>query len=128
MLGVLRAGARGCLTWQSPPAALLDGVRVVARGGLYLGAELVEPLRQELGRPRPDIAGRLAPREVETLRFIAWGYTQLQIATRMGLTEATINTYAKRIRRKLEVGNKAQLTRIAVDLGYLDDDHRHDAA
>jgi len=128
VLGVLRAGARGCLTRQSPSAALVDGVRIVGQGGIYLCAELVDQLRREMGQARPDVAARLAPREIETLRWIAWGYTQMQIATRMGLTEATINTYAKRIRRKLEVGNKAQLTRIAVDLGYLEDGPRDDAA
>jgi len=36
----------------------------------------------------------------------------------MGLAETTINTYVKRIRHKLNVGNKAELTRPAIDLGY----------
>jgi DNA-binding CsgD family transcriptional regulator len=39
----------------------------------------------------------------------------------MGLTEATVNTYAKRLRAKLNVGNKAQLTRVAIELGHLDE-------
>ena len=46
----------------------------------------------------------------------------------MGLSEATVNTYAKRIRSKLQVNNKAELTRAAIRLGYLDDDRRHRAA
>jgi hypothetical protein len=37
----------------------------------------------------------------------------------MGLSPATVNTYAKRIRGKLKVNNKAELTRIAIDLGHL---------
>jgi FixJ family two-component response regulator len=47
----------------------------------------------------------LAPREIETVRWIAMGYTQAQIATRMGLSLATVNTYATRIRSKL-LGNQ----------------------
>jgi len=39
----------------------------------------------------------------------------------MGLSPATVNTYAKRIRGKLKVSNKAELTRIAIDLGHLGD-------
>jgi DNA-binding NarL/FixJ family response regulator len=54
-------------------------------------------------------------------------FTQSQIATRMGLSQATVNTYAKRIRSELQVNNKAELTRKAIRLGYLDD-HRDFAA
>ena len=38
-----------------------------------------------------------------------------------GLSRATVNTYAKRIRTKLNVGNKAELTRMAIELGHLSD-------
>ena len=47
-----------------------------------------------------------------------------QIANRMGLTEATVNTYAKRIRAKLNAGNKAELTRIAIELGHVAGEQR----
>lgn len=50
---------------------------------------------------------------------VARGLTQGQIATRMGLSQATVNTYAKRIRAKLKVNNKAALTRIAIELGHV---------
>jgi DNA-binding CsgD family transcriptional regulator len=40
----------------------------------------------------------------------------------MGLSQATINTYAKRIRAKLNATNKAELTRLAIQLGHLGDD------
>jgi DNA-binding CsgD family transcriptional regulator len=46
----------------------------------------------------------------------------------MGLSQATVNTYAKRIRAKLKVGNKAELTRVAIELGYLGNERRHVAA
>ena len=62
----------------------------------------------------------LAPRESETLGWLAVGLTHRQIAGHMGLTEATVSTYVKRIRSKLQVGNKAELTRMAIGLGLLD--------
>ena len=65
--------------------------------------------------------GHLAPREVETLRWMVRGFTQAQIAARMGLSEATVNTYAKRIRAKLNASNKAELIRRAIELGHLSD-------
>ncbi|GIJ46306.1 hypothetical protein Val02_31920 [Virgisporangium aliadipatigenens] len=61
----------------------------------------------------------LAPREVQTLQLIARGLTHAAAARELGLTEATVNTYVKRIRSKLHVGNKAELTRRAIELGYV---------
>jgi DNA-binding NarL/FixJ family response regulator len=114
-----RAGARGCVTRHSGQQEMLTALRVVATGGLYVCATLVEQLRSEISHgPRPQ-AATLAPREIETVRWIALGFTQAQIATRMGLSQATVNTYAKRIRSKLRVTNKAELTRMAIRLGYL---------
>jgi DNA-binding NarL/FixJ family response regulator len=128
LLAVLRAGARGCLTRYSEQNAVVDALHVVGQGGLYLCPLLVDQFYTELNRPYQDDPGGLAPREVETLRWIALGFTQSQIASRMGLSQATVNTYAKRIRAKLKVGNKAELTRVAIELGYLGNERRHVAA
>jgi DNA-binding NarL/FixJ family response regulator len=117
-----RAGARGCVTRHSGHQEMLTALRVVATGGLYVCAALVGQFQSEIGRgPRQDTVG-LAPREIETIRWIALGFTQAQIATRMGLSQATVNTYAKRIRSKLRVTNKAELTRMAIRLGYLSEE------
>ena len=60
----------------------------------------------------------LSEREEQVLRQIARGLTHGQIATRLGISPHTVDTYVKRIRAKLEVGNKAELTRAAL-LGRL---------
>ena len=70
-----------------------------------------------------DLRG-LGPREVETLRWIPHGLTHAEIARRMGLTLATVNTYAKRIRGKLKVGSRSDLTRIAIELSEFTIEHR----
>jgi DNA-binding CsgD family transcriptional regulator len=90
--------------------------------------QLVAQLHAELLRSAQEESSGLAPREIETLRWIALGFTESQIATRMGLSQTTVNTYAKRIRGKLNVSNKADLTRMAIELGYLGHGHRHPAA
>jgi len=127
-LAVIQAGARGCVTRYSERDAIAAALRIVATGGLYLCPRLVEPFLADVARPDHDESGALAPREIETLRWIAGGFTQSQIATRMGLSQATINTYAKRIRRKLNAGNKAELTRLAIELGYVGHGRRNDPA
>jgi DNA-binding NarL/FixJ family response regulator len=123
LLTTIRAGACGCLTRRSGPESVARALGVVAAGGFYLCEQLVDRFQAELRQPpRADPHG-LTPREVETLRWIARGLTHTQIATRMGLSQATVNTYAKRIRGKLKVGNKAELTRIAIELGHFGEDH-----
>jgi DNA-binding NarL/FixJ family response regulator len=118
LLAAVRAGARGCFSSLTEQSAVREAVRVVVRGGFYICPRLVGQFQQELARGGEEEQSGLAPREVETLRFIASGFTHAQIATRMGLSPATVNTYAKRIRAKLNVSNKAELTRMAIELGH----------
>jgi len=119
LLAAVRAGACGCVTRQSSHRTVAWALSVVAAGGFYLCEQLVHQFHLELNRPPRSDPHGLAPREVETLQWIARGLTYGHIATRMGLTPATINTYARRIRGKLKVNNKADLTRIAIELGHL---------
>jgi DNA-binding NarL/FixJ family response regulator len=123
LLAAIRAGACGCLTRQSDHRAVSWALTVVAAGGFYLCERLLGQFHFELSRPPGADPHGLAPREVETLAWIARGFTHAQIATRMGLSHATIDTYAKRIRRKLNVNNKADLTRVAIELGHLAEVH-----
>jgi DNA-binding NarL/FixJ family response regulator len=125
LLAVVRAGACGCVTRQSSHQTVAAALGVVAAGGFYLCEQLMPRFRRELSRPPQADPHGLAPREVETLQWIARGLTHMQIASQMGLSQATVNTYAKRIRGKLKVTNKAELTRIAIELGHLGEDH-HD--
>lgn len=68
---------------------------------------------------RPPEVGEVAEptlsgREAQVLTHIAHGLTHGQIATRLGISPHTVDTYVKRIRTKLGVGNKAELTRLAL--------------
>ncbi|WP_432827560.1 response regulator transcription factor [Dactylosporangium sp. CA-092794] len=126
---MVRAGARGYLTRRSDVAVITTALAAVAAGSLFVCPELVGRFNTELTRGAVEDSTELSPREVETLRWIAMGLTHAQIARRMGLTEATVNTYTKRIRAKLNAGNKAELTRIAIELGHVNPgDHRFPAA
>jgi DNA-binding NarL/FixJ family response regulator len=122
LVAVVRAGARGCITRQSNHHAVAYGLTVVAGGGFYLCERLSARFQVELNQPSGADPYGLTPREIETLRLIAHGLTHVQIARRLGLSELTINTYAKRIRSKLKVKNKAELTRIAIELGHFAND------
>jgi len=116
LLALLRAGARGLVTGDASDTEFRSAAAATANGAVYLAAGLAGQLGAELGKQRPD--GPLSRREIETLRLIVDGCTHRQVARRLGLTEETVNTYVKRIRGKLNAGNKAELTRKAIDLGY----------
>ncbi|MFY1672106.1 LuxR C-terminal-related transcriptional regulator [Plantactinospora sp. WMMB334] len=121
---VLRAGVRGYVASHSDGQIIVAALVTVGQGGFYVCPELADRFQADLVRNVNVDAAGLAPREVETLRWIARGLTHAQIAGRMGLTEATVNTYAKRIRAKLNAGNKAELTRMAIELGHMSSDGR----
>ena len=108
------------VSFDTPGPQLERVVHAVAEGDLHIGAAFLTPMREGVPkRADPFPGGELTPREKETLRAIVQGLTHAQIARRFGLTEATVNTYVKRIRGKLHAGNKAELTRIAIELGYV---------
>lgn len=118
LLSTIRAGARGCASRNAEQHDVRQALRVIAQGGFYLCPRLVGKFQCELARRHEEEPGGLAPREAETLRWIAAGLTHAQIAEKMGLSKATVNTYAKRVRAKLKVTNKAELTRAAIRLGH----------
>lgn len=121
VLAAIRAGAAGYLVKQATDAAFTEAVRTVAAGGFYLSPQLADIIDADLGSGGGGArAPRLAPREEEALRLIAQGFTQSQTATRMRVSPGTVDTYIKRIRKKLGPGNKADLTRRAIELGQLD--------
>jgi two-component system, NarL family, nitrate/nitrite response regulator NarL len=123
VLGAIRAGACGYVTKLADPLMLVAAVHTVASGGFALSSQLADILQGELARV-PAAAGTatavaatpaLSPREDEALELIARGLTHAQAASRMGVSRATVDTYVERIRAKLHVGNKAELTQAAME-------------
>lgn len=113
---------RGYLSVDATEAQLFAAVQAVSQGGLYLPVEFF-PLLSNVGAPaaeRPRVGTVLTDREESVLRHVARGLTHKQVATRLGLTKSTVDSYVYRIRQKLQVGNKADLTRKAGELGLLD--------
>lgn len=118
-LAVLQAGAHGYLTKDADPQQIVssaldiaDGFALCADLADYLSADLADPALRDavaLGEP-------LSQRQYEALDLIAQGYTHAQAARRMGISTATLDTHVKRIREKLHLGNKADLTRAGLVL------------
>jgi DNA-binding NarL/FixJ family response regulator len=113
----LRAGAAGVISKRASSERIVGAVHAVIRGvtaaaDAYVDAPDVE--RSPAADPGDPPCFRLSGREVQVLLQISRGLTHGQIATRLGISPHTVDTYVKRIRAKLGVGNKAELTRVAL--------------
>jgi DNA-binding CsgD family transcriptional regulator len=99
-------GVRGWVHRDAPEDVVVAAVTAVAAGGTF---------QPGAGRePGSGDARGLSPRERQVLHHIAEGLTQSQIASRLAISHHTVDTYIRRIRAKLELGNKAELTRAAL--------------
>jgi DNA-binding NarL/FixJ family response regulator len=125
VIGAIAAGASGYLSKLADAAMLVSAVRTVAAGGFALSAHLADIIRAELASGWPlatvcpgsgaaERVAELSPREEQALELIARGFTHSQAARRMGVSKGTLDTYVERVRAKLQVGNKAELTRAAL--------------
>jgi two-component system nitrate/nitrite response regulator NarL len=112
--GAIRAGASGYITKHADPDLLLAAVETVAAGGFALSPHLADILHAGLSAP-PAAQPVLSAREEQALSLIADGLTHAQVAIRMNVSKTTVETYVERIRAKLQVGNKAELARAALE-------------
>ena len=123
VLAAVKAGATGYLVKSASRAELLDAVRRVALGepmftaglaGLVLG----EFRRQQSGEG--DDRPQLTDRETEVLRMVATGMSYRQIAERLVLSHRTVQNHVQNTLRKLQLHNRVELTRYAIEHGLED--------
>lgn len=121
VLDAVRAGAQGYLLKSAGAQELVDAVEATVAGRAVFTPELAGLVLAELrGReqqPAPDPAGVLTPRESEILRMVAKGLTSKQIATRLELSPRTVENHVAATLRKLQLGNRVELTRFALEHG-----------
>lgn len=124
LLDLLEAGARGYLTKEAASAELVDAVRVVASGEIYvrptvarLLAAAVAPSEQS-DTPRRRFEG-LSQREQTVLRRVAEGYNLTEIAEQLGISRKTVDAYKHRIQDKLGLSHRTEFVRFAIDAKIL---------
>jgi two-component system invasion response regulator UvrY len=116
----LQAGARGYVTKASAPDVLVDAVRSLAAGKVYISQDVAQQLAlQALPGQRLPL-NHLSPREFEVFRLLAEGRPVSEIAQVMCLSQKTIANYQSSIRQKLELTNAAQVVRLAMSYGLVD--------
>ena len=110
IFNALAAGASGYLLKQTPRDELLAALKDVYCGGSPMTSNIARKVVQSFQRPLPtsDEASNLSPREREVLELLARGYLYKEIASTLGISTPTVNTYIRRIYEKLHVRSRAQ--------------------
>lgn len=120
----LAAGASGYALKHATGHELLQAIRTVARGEVYLHPTLARVIVEESWGPREPAesphAQSLSEREKQVLRLIALGYTTRQVAQEIAVSVRTVETYKERLIDKLGLQGRAALVRYALEHGLLD--------
>jgi DNA-binding NarL/FixJ family response regulator len=125
LLPVLDAGGSGYVRKSSAHTDLLDAIRTVARGEVFLDPAATKTLLQGyLGRVRAgdeqDFQEVLSERERHVVRLTAEGYSAQQAADQLSLSAKTVETYRHRAMQKLGLTNRAELVQYALRAGLLE--------
>ena len=117
---VLKAGALGYLSKRTAPEELIEAVRAIAAGRIYLDAEIARKLAmQDLGGASGSVEA-LSEREFAVFIQLARGQSVNRIAEILNLSPNTVGTHLYNIKQKLGAGNQAELTLIAVRNGLIE--------
>lgn len=124
LIPLMEAGAAGYLVKSAADRELVDAVRAVAHGDVYVRPAAARVLAKNL--TKKDAAAsereqfeRLTQRERDVLRFVAQGYSAPEIGEKLFISPKTVDTYKQRIQEKLGLGHRSDYVQLALKLGIL---------
>ncbi len=119
----LDAGASGYVIKRAVESELLNAIRAVQRGEIYVHPAMTRAFLEHPSAPkpsRPTPVEELTPRETQVLRLVALGYTNRQIGVELGISIKTVETHRANIAGKLGTKRRVDLVRYARNKGLLD--------
>lgn len=123
LVPVVEAGASGYLTKVSADRDLIEAIKVVARGEVYLPPKATRLLLQKYKSSGDDPATSglhdLSSREQEVLALTAEGFSSREIGEKLFISPKTVDTYRSRIMEKLKLNHRSELVRFALKVGLL---------
>ena len=127
LLPLLRAGARGYLAKNAAERELVDAIRVVMSGDVFVRPAVARELAAASARSGDDTSDSararftmLSEREQTVLGLVAQGFNGPEIGEQLGITAKTVDTYKQRIEDKLGLNHRTAYVRFAIDAGLLD--------
>ncbi|WP_337845260.1 response regulator transcription factor [Thermus sp.] len=116
----VKAGARGYLLKDTDAKELIEAIRRVHAGEVLLDAELAGHIIQDFRakkEARAPLHAELSEREIQILKLVAQGYTNLEIAAELQLSEKTVRNRLSEIFQKLHLNNRTQAALYAIREG-----------
>jgi len=114
----LRAGARGYIMKREATKGVLQAIRCVLSGKLYLSEKMAMMMAEKLveGRPKSEssVIEKLSDRELEVFQLLGRGYSTRQIADELHVSFKTVQAFCARIKEKLSIVSANELLREAV--------------
>ena len=127
VIAIIRAGARGYVTKTISGEELADAVRRVAEGDAVFSPRLagfvLDAFAGAASLPAAEVdpeLDQLTAREREVLRHIARGYLYKEIAQRLSISTKTVEAHVSAVLRKLQLSNRHELSRWAVERRLID--------
>lgn len=113
----LRAGAMGYINKQETIDKLVDAIRQILRGQIYLSEQMTERVLHRVSdgeKLEDDPINRLSNRELEVFQLIGQGLTTKQIAEKLTLSPKTVETHREKIKSKLNLKNGTEVNLHAI--------------
>ena len=118
----LQAGAAGFVLKKAAGSGLADSIRAVARGGLVLDPEVARYALDDVRKPQragADPYDTLTDREKQVLKLVAEGRSNKEVADVLGITVKTAMSHREHVMLKLDLHNRTELIRFALERGVL---------
>jgi DNA-binding NarL/FixJ family response regulator len=127
LVALLEAGAGGYLLKSVADRELVDAVRTVAAGDVYVQPTAARALARGLARRDGNAEERarfekLTDREQVVLKMVAEGFTAPEIGEHLTISPKTVDTYKQRIGEKLGLSHRTDYVKFALKLGLLKND------
>lgn len=122
----IAAGARAYVLKQSSERQLVIAIEAVSRGGIYMDAAIADRFASTRavaalpGRASSRIRRGLTDRERDVLRLIALGFTNKEVAVKLGVTAKSVETYKTRASMKIDVHTRSRIVQYAILQGWFD--------
>ena len=115
----VRIGVSGYIVKKSADSELINAIRAISRGDMFIDPSLTKALLAEAPQGGKN---KLSPREDEVLRLLVKGYLGKEIAARLKISVKTVETYRARIADKLGISGRAELLQYALKNGLFNAD------